>query len=97
MSDRQVWTYYLTRDSENGRVDAKIDVWWKHPIRVDHGCCITWEPSDQNEPGWYQKYEPGVLRADGVTVPDTDRELIVAERWATEKVQAKMQTKPSTR
>lgn len=92
MSDRPVWTYYISRNSADGVPSATVDVWPAHPTRVVRGTCAVWELAD----GPMNSYPAGHLKqTTNVTEPDNDRELIVCERWAEEeKVQAKTESKP---
>lgn len=93
MSEREVWTYYISRNSENGVLDAEYDVWWKQPIRKNYGCCVVWEAVDQNETGHFRKHTKLELELERVTLPDTDLELIVCQRWASNTTPASKPTK----
>lgn len=82
--DRDVWTYWVSRDSIAGSLSAKCHLWYKKPIRVKHGYRVTWVNADETDPGHLGEHSLRDVEAWFRVVPETDLELIRVETYATE-------------
>jgi hypothetical protein len=69
--DRLV-TIYVTRDSDEGVLDDRCDVWLEQPERIDSGDFVLWV----NEGTRFSLSLTEILEWLG-TVPESDRECIV--------------------
>ncbi len=78
-SERQAWTYFVSRDSTCGVVGDKCALWGEKPKRKRQGVHIIWDGED-----FIGEYSPGIVRHWSRVVPDTDLELLRCETYATE-------------
>lgn len=81
MSDKPVWTYWVSRDSLDGILDAKCNVWRIKPIRVQHRYRVTWVCADHLDPGHLGEFPPDEVGKWFRVYPETDRELICVETY----------------
>lgn len=81
---RQVWTYYVTRDSIDGQLSEACDLWWIKPTRVRHRNRVTWVATDVQNPGHMSVHKVGDIWKYFRVIPDTDREMLRVDQWATE-------------
>ena len=82
---RQVWTYWISRNSIGGELSGTCNVWYAKPLRVKHRYRVTWVAADFREPCHVGEYSLQDVAFNFRTVPDTDLELLKVEQWAAEK------------
>lgn len=71
------WTYWLSRDSLDGALNARCSLWHVRPLRTRVGGRVTWT-SATGHLGDFRPDEIIAWRAFR-TYPETDRELIRVE------------------
>jgi hypothetical protein len=78
---REVWTYYVSRDSVNGVLSETCSLWCVKPTRTRHNGRVTWKGA----PGFLGLCTLEITVAWFGTYPETDLELIRVEQNASEK------------
>ena len=81
---KQVWTYFVSRNSLDGVLAEKCDLWGISPLRSKSTHRVTWLGTSVEDPGHIGEYTLDVIRGWFGVIPDSDRELIRAEQWARE-------------
>ena len=76
---RIVSTYWVTRNSVDGALAAKCDLWNTKPTRVQHRYRVTWVGDDPAMPGHLGEFRPDEIAAWWRVYPETDREIICIE------------------
>ena len=90
MSKREVWVYYVTRNSYQGKLADKCDLWsWRRPARENSNGNVLWGPKTKDYLG---THPVDYVRAWFNVVPDTDLECLVVEQYA---VKTKSKPKPN--
>jgi hypothetical protein len=85
MSERVVWTYWISRNSLQGELSGKCDVWYRKPMRVKHSYRVTWVANDHRDPGHLGEHTLKDCAEWFKTIPETDLELIVTAIYPTEQ------------
>lgn len=85
MTERVVWTYWVSRDSLNGELSGKCVLWFHKPIRVRHAQRITWVPVDHRAPGCLGEFVTDEIYGWFKVYPETDLELIRVECCPSQK------------
>jgi hypothetical protein len=90
VSAREVWTYFLSRDSLQGELSGKVHLWYRKPMRTKHSYRVSWLCADHRDPGYL-----GAFGTDEIEmwfgrerIPETDLQLIRIEQYASEKMKA---------
>lgn len=78
---KEVWTYWITRDSTDGEPASKCDLWSYRPTRTVVGGRVRWEPKTENS-CYLGEQDLQDLRRWFGTYSDTDLECIVVEQYA---------------
>ncbi len=93
---RDVWRYFVTRDSHNGVLSNICDLWSGiRPRRENQDGAVLWVPKSSNANYLGEHAIKDIVRWFR-TVPDTDLECIVIEQWAPDdkpKTKAKTERK----
>lgn len=85
MSERVVWTYFLSRDSMHGKLSDSVSLWHVKPTRVRHRYRVTWVGTDPFNPGHLGEFRPEEIDAWWRVHPETDLELIRIETHPSER------------
>lgn len=91
MSERVVWTYYVSRDTFDGKLADTCNIWWEKPERRTCGNHVTWCPRVFQQPCHFGRYMLDEVRRLYRVAPDTDLELIRIEQYASAKMLAEAQ------
>jgi hypothetical protein len=85
MSDRPVWTYWVTRDSGYGQLSHLCRLWCRKPTRVRRPHGVTWVDTAPSDPGKIGIYTIAEVSRWFRVYPETDLELIKAEQHPTDR------------
>jgi hypothetical protein len=85
---RQVWTYFVSRDSLDGVPSAMCNLWYAKPMRTKVLHRVVWLAGDDDNPCHLGEYSLDDVRAWFRTIPDTDLELIKIDQFVTERMLA---------
>jgi len=83
-TERPCYTYFISRDSEQGALADECDIWFAKPRRIEFGGNVNWIPSSFSEPGHFGKYTIEKVRTLYGTYLKTNLELIKAEQYPAE-------------
>lgn len=79
------WTYFITRNSENGIVLDTCDLWEKKPTRTILDGTISWDGGGRHLGRFIVK---DLWKYGFMTYPDTDREVIKTILGVTEQMKS---------
>lgn len=83
---RVTWVFWITRDSYGGQLAAKCTVWTGlKPLRVHVEDRVTWVDSDHRQPALVGEYTSENVALWWRTYPETDREIIKVETFASQR------------
>lgn len=82
---REVWVYYISRDSKDGVPGDVCGLWYRKPTRKKQGDRVTWDAADIYDPGYLGAHKIADVEIWFRTTPDTDLELIRVETYPTEE------------
>lgn len=80
--ERQVWVYWVSRDSIDGNLAGACALWYSQPVRCKHRHRVTWVPKDPFNAGLHGFYTIEQIEQWFRVKPDTDLELIKIEQWS---------------
>lgn len=78
---RLVVSYYCTRDSEDGVLAEKCDLWAIKPLRSRQGGRVCWLPRAVVDHGHLGQHSTAMIMKWYGVYPETDLELISVEQW----------------
>ncbi len=72
--------WYISRDSHEGVLSERCDVWKTKPIRTHVNNRVVWVCPKEDEDAHEGSHTTAVVTKRAGTYPETDRELIVADQ-----------------
>lgn len=85
--ERITWTYWISRDSLNGELSGKCNLWIAKPQRVKHRYRVTWvSPRVSDHREHLGEFAPETVALWFGVYPETDLELVRVEQGVTERM-----------
>lgn len=85
MSERVVWTYWISRDATAGVLSPNCRLWYRKPQRMRKDGDVRWLPTDRQDHGYIGEHATEQCAIWFRTIPETDLELIRFEMYPTER------------